>query len=64
MRIVERTRAEKRELAGKFAAIEGLVLTDEQRQRFIDWDAAGLTSEQQIAELRRIYASKHSTVEN
>jgi hypothetical protein len=62
MRIVERTRAEKRELAEKIAAIEGLSLTDEQRQRFLDWDAAGLTSEQQIAELWRIYAPKQSEI--
>jgi hypothetical protein len=58
MKIVERTRAEKRELAEKIAAIEGLAITDEQRQLFIDWEAAGLTPEQQRDEIWRRYAPK------
>jgi hypothetical protein len=54
-----RTIAERRELgrirAEAISAIEGQVLTDEQRKRFAEWDAAALTPEQQRVEILRLY---------
>lgn len=41
--------------AEAISAIEGQVLTDEQRRRFAVWEAAGLTPEQQRAEILRLY---------
>lgn len=37
------------------SAIEGQVLTDEQRKRFAEWEAAGLTPEQQRVEILLLY---------
>ncbi len=43
--------------AEAISAIEGQVLTDEQRKRFAEWEAAALTPEQQRVEIRRLYKS-------
>lgn len=41
--------------AEAISAIEGQVLTDEQRKRFAEWEAAALTPEQQRVEIFRFY---------
>jgi hypothetical protein len=41
--------------AEAISAIEGQLLTEEQRIRFREWDAASLSSEQQRAEIMRLY---------
>ena len=59
MRIQVQTMVAKRELgrarAEAISAIEGQVLTEEQRERFAKWDAAALTPEQQRVEIMRFY---------
>jgi hypothetical protein len=41
--------------AEAISAIEGQVLTEEQRSRFRKWDAASLSPEQQRSEIMRLY---------
>jgi hypothetical protein len=41
--------------AEAISAIEGQVLTEEQRRRFREWDAASLSPAQQRAEIMRLY---------
>jgi hypothetical protein len=41
--------------AEAISAIEGQILSVEQRMRFREWDAASLSPEQQRAEIMRLY---------
>jgi hypothetical protein len=41
--------------AEAISAIEGQILTEEQRNRFREWDAASLNPAQQRAEIMRLY---------
>jgi hypothetical protein len=41
--------------AEAISAIEGQILSEEQRSRFREWDAASLSAEQQRAEIMRLY---------
>jgi hypothetical protein len=41
--------------AEAISAIEGQVLTNEQRKRFAEWEAAALTPDQQRVEILRLY---------
>lgn len=59
MNQVARKFAEKFELgparAEAISAIEGQILSDEQRLKFAQWELKGLTPEQQRAEILRLF---------